>query len=163
MELAGTRLTRDGCRKTDHFLVRPSVAPPDTVSIVSEDFEVHETAIKQDSAKLYLYFPRFYGSLDSTLRFEPALKGAPGGGIIKEGATADYSLVLAEKHWEVEPDGRELKEATGAPQWRIESSQVGTISLATAIRYVTEMRDKSTDPAIRKNAEQTLTKLKKLH
>ena len=163
MDLAGARLTPEGRGKTAHLLIRPSPAPPDVIDIVSDNFEVQETTSTQGRAKLSVSFFHFYGWLDSALRFKPTLRQAPGGGIILEGITADYALVLTDKYWELEPDGRELKEATGAPEWRIESPQVGTISLATAIRYVGETRDRATDRAIKNNADHTLGKLMKLH
>lgn len=89
---------------------------------------------------------------------------APGNGLIREGINADYALVLTDKHRELGPDRHESKEVSGVREWRIENTpSFATITLATAIRYVTEMRDKTTDPTIKKNADHTLAKLKTLH
>jgi hypothetical protein len=164
MELQGARLTPEGRSKTAHLLVRASTAPPDPIDIVSNNFEVPETTVTEDSVKLNLYFPYFYGWLDSSLHFKEALHMAPGNGLIREGINADYALVLTDKHVELGPDRRETKGVRGVQEWRIENTpSFATITLATAIRYVTEMRDKTADPVTKKNADETLAKLKKLH
>jgi len=163
MELQGNRLTPEGWRKTAQSLVRPNSTAPDVIDIVSDNFEVHETPATDGRVKLEIYFPYFYGSLDSALRFKAALHMAPGNGLIREGMNAHYALVLADKHWEFESDGRKTREVIGPLEWRIENTpSFATIGLATAIRYITEIRDKSTDPALKKNADLTLAKLKKL-
>jgi len=43
-----------------------------------------------------------------------------------------------------------------------ESPSEQWITVSTAIRYVTEMRDKTSDPAMKQNANATLAKLKSL-
>jgi hypothetical protein len=164
MELQGARLTPEGRSKTAHLLVQPSIAPPDTIDVVSDNFEVHETPATEGSVKLDLYFPYFYGWLDSALRFKAALHVAPGNGLIREGINAEYVLVLTNKHGELEPDRQEGREIRRAQEWRIENApSFVTINLDTAIRYVSEMREKTTDPTVKKNADETLANLKKLH
>jgi hypothetical protein len=97
------------------------------------------------------------------LRFARAPKRTPDGAIVKQGFTAHFALVLTDKHWELEPGGKEPKEVASPQEWRIENPGLCCItSLPIAIRYVAEMRDKSKDPAIRKNADRTLVKLKSL-
>ena len=121
---------------------------------------------KENRAEFYIYFHNYYGDLDSAMRFKRAPTVAPDGGIIKQGGTVEYTLVLTDKHLEFRPDAREPKEVTCAPEWRIEKPQPQVrpmVNLATAIRYVTEVRDKTKDPVVKKNADQTLAKLKKLH
>jgi len=162
-DLAGMRLTPEGRSKMAQLLVRPSTATPDPIDIVSDKFEIHETPTTQGSVNLDLYFPYFYGWLDSALRFKAAPHMAPGNGLIREGINAEYKLVLTHKNAGPEPDKQETREAAGAQEWRIENApSFATVSLATAIGHLTEMRDKSTDPGIKKNADQTLAKLKKL-
>jgi hypothetical protein len=71
-----------------------------------------------------------------------------------------FTLVLSDKHWQIAADGT-VKELDGPFAWRIEDTLFGPIiTLNTAIRYVSQTRDKSTDPIIRKNAAKTLAMLK---
>jgi len=163
MELEGARLTLEGRLKTAHLLVRPKTAPPDAIDIVSNNFEIHEPPATEPHVNFDIYFPYFYGWLDSALRFEAAPHEAPGNGLIREGINVQYALLLTDKQGELEPGRRGTEEGRRAREWRIENApSFGTINLATAIRYVTEIRDKTTDPVTKKNADQTLGKLKKL-
>src|SRR5882762_192049 len=162
LELAGARLTPEGRHGTATFLVLPGTAAPYPINIVSDKFDVHEIPSAKNNPKLNVYFPYLYGQLDSALRFKEALHVTPGNGLIREGINAEYDLVLTNKHGEVEPDGREGRESRGAQEWRIENApSFGTINLDTAIRYVSEMREKTNDPTVKKNADLTLAKLKK--
>jgi hypothetical protein len=48
--------------------------------------------------------------------------------------------------------------------WKIEGPlPEPLVTVDKAIRYLTELRDKSPDPVIKKNADHTLAKLKSLH
>jgi hypothetical protein len=145
MELEGARLKPEGRRNAEHLLVRPITALPDTIDIVSDEFQIHETPPTKGSVKLDLYFPYFYGWLDSALRFKTAPHTARGNGLLREGINAAYVLVPADGSWRIE----------NPPSFTM-------ISLATATRYVTEARNNTADPAIKKNALDTLAKLKKL-
>lgn len=51
---------------------------------------------------------------------------------------------------------------SASSEWRIEGAQPTEMHLTaeSAIRWVTNARDKTTDPAIRRNADQTILKLK---
>jgi len=61
-------------------------------------------------------------------------------------------------------NSRTAREVNGSLEWRISGPlRQPQISIGTAIRYVTEMRDKATHAVVRKNADQTLAKLKALH
>jgi len=164
LELEGARLTPEGRREAANFLVLPGTAPPDPINIVSDKFDVGEIPSAKNKPKLSVYFPYLYGQLYSALRFKAALHMAPGNGLKMEGTNEEYALTLTGKRLEFEPAGPQKKAVKGPEEWRIENAHLyGFISLTTAIRYVTEMRDKTTHPAVKKNAEQTLVQLKKLH
>jgi len=165
MDADGARLTRDGWYRTSRFFVRPVLPPPHkSVLVVSDTFEVEVYEMKEDRAKVNVFFLNFYGRLDPQLNLEPAPKREPNGALVKEGMLFPYNLIRTDKHFEFEPGADAPKEVSGSVEWRIEDPRaIPAVSLATAIRYVTEMRDKSTDPAIKKNAAQTVAKLKKLH
>ena len=79
------------------------------------------------------------------------------------GPLIKFDLVLTGKHWELNQDGGVGKEVTGPPEWRIDCSERALwVDVDAAIHYVTQLRDKTIDPAIKKNADQTLAKLLKL-
>ena len=53
---------------------------------------------------------------------------------------------------------------TGPAAWQIEKTPaLAWTTVNTAIRYVLEMRIKTNDPSIKKNADETLEKLLKRH
>ena len=96
---------------------------------------------------------RSLGKIDSSLQYL-----RPDGSAVKEGV--GYHLLLSAKHWEFGGDGTTLKEVTGVPEWRID--RAGTkifLTLDTARRYLSEARDKTTDPLIRRNADRALAAL----
>ncbi len=67
-----------------------------------------------------------------------------------------FSLLLSSKLWEIAKDGT-VKESDGPLTWRVEDTSFQPlITLDTAIRYVTRMRDEIRDPAIKTNASKTL-------
>jgi hypothetical protein len=145
MELGGSRLTPEGRLRTVPLLMRPITAPPSTVDIVSDNIDVQEAPGAENRVNSDVYFRYFYGWLDASLRFTPAPHVASGNGLLKEGINAAYALVPADGAWRIE----------NPPSFTM-------ISLATATRYVTEARNNTADPAIKKNALDTLAKLKKL-
>jgi hypothetical protein len=67
-----------------------------------------------------------------------------------------FMLLLSRKHWKIAKDGT-VKESDGPLAWRVEyTSFQPLITLDTAIRYVTRMRDETSDPAVKTNAAKTL-------
>jgi len=155
LELEGARLTPESRQNLAHFLVHPSSALPYPINVVSDDFDVSEIPSPQNNPKLNVYFRYFYGNLDSAVRFFASLHG---NSLLREGTNVEYVLTLTDTQ------GVQTKQVAAAQEWKVEDAHPYCfITLATAIRYVTVMRDKATDPAIKKNADETLAKLKKLH
>jgi hypothetical protein len=154
-EANGGRLTTDGWHRADKFFVHP-IPPPhsEKIFVVSKDYSVWDdhTKIKGNTAVVTVgTLP--VGDIDPAFHFARSkyYKGY-----------WTYDLILTETHSEPSPNGG-TTEARGAPEWRIkEPDPFVTLTVATAIRYVTEMRDKTTDPTIKKNADETLAKLKSL-
>jgi hypothetical protein len=57
----------------------------------------------------------------------------------------------------------EAPESAVLGEWKIEGPwRMRTATIPVAIRYVTEMRDQSNDPDIRRNADKTIAALKRL-
>jgi len=68
-----------------------------------------------------------------------------------------FSLLLSGKHWDIAADGA-VKELDGSLAWRIQDTSFQPlISLDTAIRYVRQTVDKTTDSVIKRNGAITLS------
>ena len=68
-----------------------------------------------------------------------------------------FDLVLSDEYSATEKNGL-VKQSKGPLAWRIKDrSFEPLLTLEAAIRYVTEMRDKTADPVTKKNASKTLT------
>ena len=154
-ETAGGRLTPDGWRKADQFFSRPAepVAGKD-VSVIFPRYSVSEPSIKEKKADVVVQvLPQ--GRMDPELRFVPSQN-------YKEGLL--FHLVLVSTYPVVDSKGQRSKEVTGPPEWRLENTGPAMwLNIATTIRYVMVTREKTTNPIVRKNAEETLAELRKLH
>ena len=104
------------------------------------------------------------GNLDSSmqLRYYPSERMMPGTPSACFGDDRFYYILLkTDVHWEIAMDGS-VKQLSGPYAWRIENpSFAPLLTLNTAIRYVTVSRDKTSDPTIRKNADRTLSILRR--
>ncbi len=151
-------MTPEGWRKAAIFFVHPGSPPQKkTIALTSGKYQCSagERWVKGNQAEIANGCFDL-GRIDHALRYAP-----PDPRYYK--IAVIYHLLLTDKHWEIGPDGVAEKQVTGPLAWRIENAEpIFWLTVETAIRYVTEMRDKTTDPAIKKNAEQTLAKLKKL-
>jgi hypothetical protein len=72
-----------------------------------------------------------------------------------------YYLIPTSKHWEFTPDGQTLREVSGPPEWRIDYEGEEWLTKNNAIRYLTQVRDRTSDPTIKKNAEESIAVLKR--
>jgi hypothetical protein len=101
------------------------------------------------------------GKIDANLRYTPL----PPKQSFKSGR--GYDLVAVPAHTLVSVPGTkkpEEKVNTNVTYWKVKGSPHNPwTTVNTAIRYVLEMREKATDPAIKKNADQTIAKLLRLH
>ncbi len=149
------RLTPEGWLRGDGFFSQP-VPPPRKISIglMSKDYSVEDLDVKGKHASVFWGY-EYLGRINSELRYtEPNPRTLKYQGI--------YHLTLTNVYWELQPDGKTLKEVTTTtPEWRIDDP-VTLIFLIpeTAVQYVLQIRDKTTDPVIKKNADKTISKLK---
>ena len=68
-----------------------------------------------------------------------------------------FSLLLSDKHWQIATNGT-VKELDGPLAWRIEDTSFQPlITLNTAIRYVRQVRERTSDPVVKRNAASTLS------
>ena len=157
----GDLLTRDGWNRAARLFVKTNPRPKDEGIFVITGFPLGNgpMTVKGDQAEADQKWVDTLGTIDSAFRFHPPPKAQQE----FEFTMFVFHLVRTEKHWQILADGISEKEVSGPPEWRIEESpSIRWASRKAAIRYVTEMRDKTTDPAIRDNADETIAKLKGL-
>ncbi|MCU1239851.1 MAG: hypothetical protein JWO71_577 [Candidatus Acidoferrum typicum] len=166
METDGGRLTPDGWYKASKFFVRSTPPPLNKVVHVIRSREadsVEETARAENWTEVSVTTNEV-GQLDSSLHFRPSLKRGEHGVLLLKGPVVRFALVLTDKHWELGSDGARGKESTGPAQWLIDCTENASwVNLETAKRYVTSVRDKTIDPAVKRNAEATIATLKSLN
>jgi hypothetical protein len=76
---------------------------------------------------------------------------------------AVYEFALTNTHWEFTPNHGELREVRGAPEWRIEGALViPTVTVQTAIRYLTRLHDESSSSVIKRNAKKSIAEIQRL-
>jgi hypothetical protein len=170
----GTLLTPDGWNKTargfaDHPVPSPgSTVIPDThgsqksILVMSNDWGVLDCTINGNSAKVVVEYYDV-GQIDPSLRYSPGNDSGP------MGKTAMlFTLVFAPVRYpSFRSDGNVLKVdkiVTGPAAWQIEKTPaLPWTTVNTAVRHVLEMRAKTSDRSIKKNADETLDKLLKRH
>jgi hypothetical protein len=162
LETAGEGLTPNGRRELASFFVETPTKPQWDKILVVKDYHFSPAGREEDEAGFGMYYEPV-GLLDSSLRLtEEGLDEIPDLGCCSQEFI--YTLRLLDRYWETTPDGKAVKEFSGPLAWRISYYPVTAwITVGTAIRYVTEMREKSSDPVIKKNADETLAELLDLH
>lgn len=155
LETDGKGLSAEGRRELDALLVQPATWRTDKIH-VARGFVVSNAIFMGAKGILDVEYTAL-GDLDSSLHFS---NGVHGGGRVREG----YTLALSNKYSLPGANGKPAQELIGPSRWKVaDSPPEQWITLNTAIRYVTEMRDRAADPVIKTNAEQTLAKLMSLH
>jgi hypothetical protein len=144
----GGQLTPDGWRKIASLFVHPQPGPPrgGIVTIVdgcalsnAEITDDGKAGIMREVIALCVLHP------DTGLLEQGDL---PPGGIKQR---EDFSLVQTDAHT-----------PHASPSWKIEGRvPEPSMTVEAAIRYVTELRDKTTNPGIRKNSERALAGLRR--
>jgi hypothetical protein len=122
--------------------------------IISSNYSLDQVQVNKNSANVHLSFNEI-GVIGCDLHWAP-----PDPKLTKTGST--YRLVLS---WENAPLRGASRPLPQQRRWRIDAEfpiPVLWLSRTTAIRYVTEMREKSNDPAVKANADKTLAILEKL-
>jgi hypothetical protein len=155
----GALLTNDGWQKAALLFELPASPLSDNVIYVTTRHHP-ATHIQPDKDRLEIdeNFVDPLGTIDSSMRFH---RGTSDRDV--EGTVFIYHLVLTDKHWTPNSEGKAPDVTHGAKQWKIEGSlKARTVSVDAAILYVTKMGIETTDLAVRRNADRTLTILKQL-
>jgi hypothetical protein len=169
----GTLLTPEGWDKTARGFADYPVPTPGSpvvlahssqrsILVTSNDWGILDCTIKGDRAEVVVEYYDV-GRIDPLLRYS---RGKDSGGMGKTAML--FTLVFAPVHYPTytsEGNGLKVdKIVTGPAAWQIEKMPaLPWTTVNTAIRYVLEMRAKSNNPAIKKNADETLEKLLKRH
>ncbi|MGO9453841.1 MAG: hypothetical protein ACLQDV_22735 [Candidatus Binataceae bacterium] len=157
----GDLLTAKGWEKTSGFYVQTG-PPPENSSfqVMSNDWAAGPITVRGESADVGVGYIAA-GKIDSMLRYTPP----PRIPYMKTGIMYHLTLVPGYNVM-YGSDGKTIvsKKPSGTRGWQIEGPRgMPWTTVNTAVRYVLEMREKTTDPVVRKNADETLTKLLQLH
>jgi hypothetical protein len=153
---AGDLLTPAGWKRASQLFEKSNPYPPSgEIYVVSTGGAVGEDWVKGDRAQVETKWDDNYGTIDSALRYKPP---SPSGRL----AMAQmFSLVLT--HAQPDGSGNSTPPTEPAAEWKFEGYlRIRSATIPAAIKYVKQMRDRSTDPAIRKNADRTIAALKRL-
>lgn len=162
MATRGEFLTPEGWRFASGFFTEPRAFPGnEKILVVSNDWGPAYEMRSDGSSKEVAVGYWDAGSVDAKLRYTPPAKTDA----VKTAVA--YTLVTVPSYLMIYgPDGKTLveKRPTGSRVWVIQGSQNRPVTTVnTAIRYVLEMREKTTDLASKENANETLAQLLKLH
>jgi hypothetical protein len=154
----GGLLTTNGWQRASGSFTKPTpIAPTVAFTVMSNSYGVSHAEMKEGKVEVLIESEEL-GRIDPQLRF------------VATPATHNpdfylYRLVFGPTPVRMYgPDGKTLIEEkmTGPNRWRIEGSLgYRWTTVNTAIRYIMDTRDKSTDPLLRANAEKTLETLRK--
>lgn len=133
MDVEGKRLSPDGWREADQFFTRRNPPPREkNIVIIAKRYAVSHPRIPGDDA-YYMGYEEI-GRLDSSLHFHRTASKVE---------TRLFRKFAVRKY---------------RAEWKIQGSQPTEMYLTpkVAIRYLTEMADKSTDPKIKRNASSSI-------
>jgi len=147
----GSLLTSDGWSRASILFDRSDAYPADgEIQLISGPGIIAETQRNGDRAEVETKWGDYYGTIDSHLRYKPP---APDGSIM---LVQSFSLVFVHR-----PRGAAVT-AGDSEQWLIKGPlHTRSADIPHAIQYVEAMRDQSNDPEIRRNADKTITALKR--
>lgn len=141
MDADGKLLTSNGRRDIAALFAQPGPMRPEKIRVVAK-YSLSYASIADDNTAGVRAMYTFLGSLDTSGRFEPESAGPM--------EIKDFSLVLAGGS------------SSASPIWKLDGPvPAPSVTVATAVRYVTELRDSTKDPAVRRNADRTLAILKR--
>lgn len=149
----GALLTPQGWEKASKLFSHPSPYPKDgKILLTSTAALVGEISVNGDRATVETKWGDDYGSIDSALRYKP---------IEAAGSEPIYSILSGDEYQLVR-NVSATGNASSVGEWKIDGPQLRHATPQSAIRYVTDMRDRSNDAVIKKNANKTLAVLQRL-
>jgi hypothetical protein len=151
MQMDGAGLAAGDSGQLDIFLVRPAQFRQDKIG-VARNFGIRRTALAVNKAEAFVQYDAI-GEVDLQLRFTTP---SANGNTVRQ----DYKLIFDNDYSSASAGSGAPSHVIGPSRWRIEEAPPQQwVSVATAIKYATQMRDATRDPAIRENADKTLATL----
>lgn len=148
----GERLAPFGWQEMSAFFVEPGPPRPKRITVVRDTVVSNASIHDENKAEVVVYY--FYlGDID------------PDTMVFKQWPTQHLEVLInfvltLDQHPQSASDKGAAKEKALAPLWRIESpAPEPHVTVDSAIRYVTRIRDTTRDHAIRNSADQTLAEL----
>ena len=154
MDVEGLRLTPQGWHKADALFSRPgNPSQPKVLIVIGRHYAVSRAA-RGNMEEFYVGYEEV-GRIDASLHFEPTIAA------VETRSFEKYTVVLMSAR-PLETGGETKIEAGARHEWRIDGGQPAEMHLTavTAMRYVSRMRAETANPILKKNAEQTIAKLR---
>jgi hypothetical protein len=159
----GELLTPEGWKRSSGNFKPPNPLPQDgSFDVFSNDYGIDAARVTADTAIVQVGFMNV-GRIDALLRYNGPL---PVPSAVLETAFLFRLAITPVYNVMYGPDGKTIieKKQTGNSAWTITEPKLKPwTTVNTAIRHVLEMRNKTADPVIKKNADETLAKLLTLH
>jgi hypothetical protein len=154
----GEFLTPEGWKVAGKLYEQADAFPSDgEISLMSTGGAVGEDWLRGDTAEVGTKWTDFFGTIDSTLRYKVPHFDFP-----VAMTTYEFHLIDTNKHRLVGKNG-EIREMSGPWEWKIEAPRMARwTTVDRALEYVAMMRKKTDNPLIKKNADMTISALKKL-
>jgi hypothetical protein len=162
MAARGELLTTSGWDEATKIFTKPGSQPEKgAIRVYSDYFGVNFSSVDGTSAVVDMEYADA-GLIDTNLRYTPPKQSQA------TKTSFRYHLVSVQGYGVMYgADGKTIvqkKEIPGASAWQIEGPPPDPwITVNAAIRYVLEMRNKTSDPAVKVNADATLSKLLEMH
>jgi hypothetical protein len=156
MDIEGARLTPQGWHEADALFVKPSEpSQPKVLVVIARHYAVSEGTAKGNTGEFYMGYEEVGRINTSSLYFMPSSSG------IEMRSFDKYTLVLTNAYRTPAVDKDSTKGIQAPVEWRIDGVQPVAMHLTAdaAMRYVTRIRAETSDRAIQKNADTSLTKL----
>lgn len=154
-EMSGERFTPEGWRRVSACFIRPD-APPvrPNVYVMISDYSVWPPFFRNGIAEV-IVGNYHAGDIDPVLRYIP-----PDPKYYKNGFA--FKLDFVQNEGNSIPCEQSISSGH-TPRWQIENAPWLLLDVPSAIRYVVANRAQTNDPAIIRNADQTLAHLRAIH
>jgi hypothetical protein len=155
----GALLTPEGWNRAEKLYVESVAFPPNgEISLMTIGGSLGEMSLNGDRAEVETKWTDYFGTIDSALRYKQPHTEVPVSMTVYQ-----FRLVYTNKHRRIGKNGGTLKEVVGPWEWKIEQPGMSRwTTVDRALEYVTMMREKTEDPVIQRNAEKTISALKRL-